>query len=217
MARILVVEDEPSVAAVVRYHLENAGYEGHFVAEVESAWDSLVAEVPAAAVVDIKLPGASGWTLLERLRKDPRFRQIPVVVLTGLLESSTVDRAHALGCEYLSKPFAASALIHKIKGLVQSGPTPKLDTAGRPVLDLVAIPVLVLMDDYQLEGKAHVAPELERFSDAWESLMKDSRGFFPLTDVRINDREGKVVASTAFAEVSKASVRAVWPVDIGID
>lgn len=216
MARILVVEDEPSVAAVVRYHLENAGFEGHFVSDADSAWESLVGQVPGAAVVDIKLPGVSGWTLLERMRKDPRFRQIPAIVLTGLLEPTIVDRAHELGCDYLSKPFAASALVQKVKVLVQEG-APTTSRLERPKLDLVSVPVFVLMDNYLLEGKVHVAPELERFSDAWESLMKDSRGFFPLTDVQVKDLDGRVLGSTPFAEVNKAGVRSVWPLDVGLD
>lgn len=216
MPKILVVEDQQSVVAIVRYHLESAGMEGLFASEVADGWRLLTTEAPDAAVVDIGLPGADGWTLIEKLRSDERFARLPVIVLTGLIEPEVVRRAASLGCDYLSKPFAASALLTKIRAGIEPappmrGPAPRQDPNK---VELVVVGVVMLLDHYQVEGKVHLPPELARFSDAWESVIRDNRDFLPVTDVRVSLRDGhSVVASPSFLEIRKADVRAVFPQD----
>ncbi|HEX2195835.1 MAG TPA: response regulator [Actinomycetota bacterium] len=217
MPKILVVEDQQSVVAIVRYHLESAGMEGHFASDVQDGWRLLTTELPDAAVVDIGLPGADGWTLIEKLRGDDRFGRLPVVVLTGLIEPEVVRRAASLECDYLSKPFAASALLGKIRGGLErhgrapQAPAPRVDPNK---VELVVVGVVMLLDHYQVEGKVHLPPELARFSDAWESLIRDNRDYVPVTDVRVSLRDGHtIVASPSFMEVRKGDVRAVFPQD----
>lgn len=232
MARILIVEDQPSVATVVQYHVEQAGFETIHAGDVEDAWQKLVTEVPEAAVVDIKLPGPDGWTFIERVRGDGRFSKLPIVVLTGLLEADVVTKAESLGCGYLSKPFAASALVSKIESQVK-GSTPKAPTldemmSGAPQrtensapaapsgpatrVDLVSLRVVMLLQGYQVEGNVHLPPELGRFSDAWEALLKDQRQFLPMTDVLITVHGGpKAVAKASFLEIRKSDVQGIFP------
>lgn len=216
MPKVLVVEDQQSVVAIVRYHLESAGMEGLFASDVNDGWRLLTTEEPDAAVVDIGLPGADGWTLIEKLRGDERFARIPVVVLTGLIEPEVVRRAGALACDYLSKPFAASALINKIRtGMHRvAPPREQKEARGPDKVDLVVVGVVMLLDHYQIEGKVHLPPELARFSDAWESVMRDNRDYLPLTDARVSLLDGAtLVASPSFLEIRKADVRAVFPQD----
>ena len=216
MPKILVVEDQQSVVAIVRYHLESAGMEGLFASDVQDGWRLLAAEAPDAAVVDIGLPGADGWTLIEKLRGDDRFARLPVIVLTGLIEPDVVRRAASLGCQYLSKPFAASALLGKIRdGLQPGAAAPRAEPRADPnKVELVVVGVVMLLDHYQVEGKVHLPPELARFSDAWESLIRDNRDYVPVTEVRVTLRDGHtVVASPSFMEVRKGDVRAVFPQD----
>ena len=217
MPKVLVVEDEPSIVTIVRYHLESAGFDSYFAGEVEEGWRLLVAESPDAAVVDIRLPGADGWSLIERLRGDGRFQDLPVVVLTGLLEPEVVEKASSLGCEYLSKPFAATALLSKIRILLSAAG--RENGAGRggvdPKTNLVAVAVILLIEDYQIDGIVYLPPELARFSDAWESLMRDQRAFFPVTNATIYPAVGgNAVADPAFMEIRKDDVRAVFPKDV---
>ncbi len=215
MPKILVVEDQQSVVAIVRYHLESAGMEGYFASDVGDGWRLLAAERPDAVVIDIGLPGADGWTLIEKLRADERFARLPVVVLTGLIEPQVVRRAASLGCEYLSKPFAASALLGKIRDALQPGPQrPPQPEPDPNKVELVVVGVVMLLDHYQVEGKVHLPPELARFSDAWERLVRDNRGYVPVTDVRVSLRDGhSIVATPPFMVVHKSDVRAVFPQD----
>lgn len=238
MAKVLIVEDQPSVATVVQYHVEQAGFETTQAGDVEEAWKKLITDVPDAAVVDIKLPGPDGWTFIERVRGDGRFQHLPMVVLTGLLEADVVARAEAFRCAYLSKPFAASALVNKIEAQVKG-----VATQGRPTLDdlhmqaqgqapgpissqpaapmpgivsshveLVSMRVVMLMAGYQIEADVHLPPELGRFSDAFESLVKDQRQFLPVTDAVITVHGGpKAVAKANFLQVRKAEILGVFP------
>jgi DNA-binding response OmpR family regulator len=218
MAKILVVEDQPSVVSIIRYHLENEGFTGLFAEDVQEGWKALVSEVPDAVVMDIRLPGAEGWNLIERIRNDGRYHDLPIVILTGLLEPEVVERAAALRCDYLSKPFAASALLTKIRTSIktrqQAGPTPPpppRSATAAPQVQMVAVGVVILLDSYRIEGTVHLPPEISRFSDAWESIVRDPRSFFPVTDARITTDGNEVVATPGFLEVRKDDVRAVFP------
>jgi DNA-binding response OmpR family regulator len=218
MAKILVVEDQPSVVSIIRYHLENEGFTGLFAEDVQEGWKALVSEVPDAVVMDIRLPGAEGWNLIERIRNDGRYHDLPIVILTGLLEPEVVERAAALRCDYLSKPFAASALLTKIRNSIktrqQAGPTPPpppMSATATPQVQMVAVGVVILLDSYRIEGTVHLPPEISRFSDAWESIVRDPRSFFPVTDARVTTDGNEVVATPGFLEVRKDDVRAVFP------
>jgi CheY-like chemotaxis protein len=221
MPKVLVVEDERSVVTIVRYHLESAGFQSFFADNVDEGRRLLVGESPDVAVVDIRLPGSDGWALIEWLRRDGRYHDLPVIVLTGLLEPEVVERASSLGCEYLSKPFAATALLSKIRILLAAsgrGDGAAARTGVDPKTNLVALGVVLLLEDYQVDGIVYLPPELARFSDAWESLMRDQRSFFPVTNATIYPSTGgHAVASPAFMEVRKNDVRAVFPKDVQPD
>jgi two-component system alkaline phosphatase synthesis response regulator PhoP len=217
MTKVLVVDDDPSTVTVVRYHLENAGFEGVYASDAAEGWRLLVTEMPDLAVVDIKLPGEDGWSLLERIRSDGRFVDLPAIVLSGTAEEDADQRARGLGAEYLAKPFAATALLTRIRGLADDsaagGDLPASGGSSRRV-EMVIVPVVLLLDAYRIEGKLHLPPELVRFSDAWESVMRDHREYVPVTDARITTIDGVEVVESPFLEVRKSDVRAVFPRDL---
>ena len=219
MTKVLVVEDQPSVMQIVRYHFENEGFQGVYAGDVEEAWRLLVSENPDAVVTDIALPTADGWTLIEKIRKDGRYHGTPIVVLTGLQEPEVAERAKSLDCAYLTKPFAATALLNKVKTMVKENSVTKTKAgAGMEVqahrIDLVPVAVVLLLERFAVEGTIYMPPELARFSDAWESIHRDPRSFFPVTHARVTSIDGgQLVATPAFMEVAKADVFAVFPVD----
>lgn len=218
MARVLVVEDEPSIVTVVRYHLENAGFDGLFASDASHGWRLMVSDVPDVAVVDIGLPTDDGWGLLEKMRGDDRFKDVPAIVLTGRSASEVGQRIADLKCEYMGKPFAATALLSRISHLIDGssrqpdGVAPRSDSIR---VELVSIGVVLLLDGYRIEGQVYLPPELGRFSDAWESVMRDHRHFVPVTDARVTTPDGShAIAGPAFIEVRKEDVRAVFPMDV---
>jgi hypothetical protein len=93
---------------------------------------------------------------------------------------------------------------------------PPLDSAsdGEERVDLDSTPVVLLLDACRIQATIYLAPELGRFSEAWESVMHDHRLFIPVTDATVTTLAGEPVGDTAdFMQVRKGDIRAVSPLD----
>lgn len=122
MARLLIVEDDPDARDLISMRLVMVGH--RVVAAPNAAWALDTVErvgAPDAYLLDIGLPDIDGFELLERLRgcADP---QVPAIFLTALTDASHVARGHALGAQYLTKPFMANALIRAVDVAVTAAP-----------------------------------------------------------------------------------------------
>lgn len=124
--RVLVVEDEPENRLFIGLMLRTEGYEVLEAEDGPSALDLLAREEhPELILLDVMMPGLNGWQVFERLRADPRWTQIPVVMLTALAQRSDVERAVELGVDgYLTKPFEPADLIHTIEETLASRNAP---------------------------------------------------------------------------------------------
>ena len=202
--KILIVEDDPSVASLVRELLLEEGFIGVHSADVDGGWASLIAEDPDAAILDLWLYGReSGWELLERIRKNEHFHDLPVVVLTGVTDKAAVDKAAELGAEYLAKPFTPAALIDRLRrGMRAAGRAPGVKAHA----------CVLLTPTFHIEGTLHVFEELIRFSDAWEALVRDPRAYVPVTSATVKTLDGRsVLAESDLIEVRKDQVTVVLP------
>lgn len=95
--RILVVDDEPEIVALVTYHLAKVGYRVATSASGQEALDLARRERPSLIVLDLMLPGLSGFDVLEQLRSDESTRDIAVLMLTARREEPDriqIGRAH---------------------------------------------------------------------------------------------------------------------------
>ena len=92
--RILVVDDEPEIVALVTYHLAKVGYRVATAATGQEALDHARRERPSLIVLDLMLPGISGFDVLEQLRADESTRDIAVLMLTARREEP--DRIRGL-------------------------------------------------------------------------------------------------------------------------
>ena len=205
MLKVLIVEDDRNVAALVRHLLEEEGFVSSFSVDIEGAWGSLGDEPPDAAIIDLGLLGGeSGWDLIERIRKDERVASLPIVILTATPPEEVLERARALNCEYLGKPFSAPALLDRLQLAVRA--------AGRAPGQRTEQVVLVL-GEHRVEGEVHLPGELTRFSDAWEAVMRDPREFLPVTNAKMYANDGQMVVNAAFMQVRKKDVRAALTAD----
>jgi hypothetical protein len=80
-------------------------------------------------------------------------------------------------------------------------------------VQMVVVPVVILLDAYRVEANLHLPPEAGRFSDAWETVMRDSRNYIPVTDAQIATIDGSEVVKSPFIEIRKADIRAVFPIN----
>jgi two-component system KDP operon response regulator KdpE len=108
--KAVVVEDDVTVAGMVCYFLELQGITCFHALTAESGWRTIVIETPAMAVIDQRLPGRDGSWLLERIREDDRFSQLPVVLISGYEDAAVATRAKELGSPCLAKPFSYDQL-----------------------------------------------------------------------------------------------------------
>ena len=119
-ARILVVEDNADTAALLRDLLEGEGYEVETAATGEAAFEALaVAPDIDLMVLDLMLPGMSGYDVIERLRGRPELAATPILVLSALSSPSARIRGLRDGADdYMTKPFLPEEIVARARTLV---------------------------------------------------------------------------------------------------
>jgi two-component system phosphate regulon response regulator PhoB len=153
--RILVVDDEPDIVALVAYHLAKDGYR---VATASSGSEALATarrERPALIVLDLMLPGLSGFEVLEQLRADEATAGIAVLMLTARKEEPDRIKGLSLGADdYLTKPFSPQELVLRVKAILRrSAAAPaagELLTIGALAIDRAAHTVRVRGHEVEL-------------------------------------------------------------------
>jgi len=126
--RVMVVEDEPENRLFIGLMLRTEGYDVIEAEDGPAAFDLLqrVEGRPDLILLDVMMPGLNGWQVFERLRDDPRWTDIPVVMLTALAQRADVERAVQLGVDgYLTKPFEPADLIHTIEETLSDAHDPR--------------------------------------------------------------------------------------------
>jgi DNA-binding response OmpR family regulator len=118
--RLLLVEDDPLVSAVVKHRLEREGFEVVHLDDGVAALEEALARPPAMAILDVKVPGIDGLELLQKLREEPATRAIRIVMLTSLGSEEDVVRALELGADdYIVKPFSPVEVVARIQRLLE--------------------------------------------------------------------------------------------------
>lgn len=128
--RILVVDDEPEIVALVAYHLGKAGYQLATAATGQQALDAVRRERFSLVVLDLMLPGMSGFDVLEAIRTDEATRDVAVLMLTARREEPDRIRGLSLGADdYLTKPFSPKELELRVRNILRrSGNAPSTNT-----------------------------------------------------------------------------------------
>src|SRR5688572_19887244 len=115
-ALILVADDEPSTLALVGNHLRARGYRVVEAADGDEAWDLCTRELPDLVVLDVMMPGMSGWEVCRRVREAVSLAHTGVVMLTGIGENLNELTSPLYGADaYIDKPFEFSELDSKIR------------------------------------------------------------------------------------------------------
>ena len=118
--RILVVEDEADIAALIAYQLTREGFRVETAAKGSDALAAVNREIPDLLVLDRMLPGMSGDEILRSLRADPSTSSIPVLVLTAKREQEDRIKGLELGADdYLTKPFSPRELVLRVQAILR--------------------------------------------------------------------------------------------------
>lgn len=146
--RVLVVDDEPEIVSLVAYHLERAGYAVSTASDGAEAIEKTRLEHPRLIVLDLMLPGISGFQVLEAIRSRPETKNVPVLMLTALRDDEDRIRGLSLGTDdYVTKPFNPEELVLRVAAILrrvesQAG-MPEVLAVGPVVLHLLSQRVLV--------------------------------------------------------------------------
>ncbi|MEA2984061.1 MAG: two-component system, cell cycle response regulator DivK [Alphaproteobacteria bacterium] len=112
---ILVVEDQEDNRRILRDLLASAGFE---TIEAENGEEALLAvkRRPDLILMDIQLPIMDGYEATRRIKADPEFSAIPIIVVTSYALSGDEEKARAAGCDaYFTKPYSPRQLLAKIR------------------------------------------------------------------------------------------------------
>ncbi len=143
---VLIVEDEPSLVALLRYNLEKSGYRVDEAVDGQEALLKVQEEKPDLILLDWMLPQMSGLEVCRQVRRNQASRNIPIIMLTARGEES--DRVRGLDSgadDYISKPFSPGELLARMRAVlrrIRPALADEVLTCGDIVMDIAAHKVM---------------------------------------------------------------------------
>lgn len=114
-ASVLVVEDDPDIAQMLRFNLERDGYTCTVASTGDEALERVQRDVPSLILLDRMLPGLTGDDVIRAVRRDPITAHIPVIMLTAKAEEEDQLAGFAYGADdYVTKPFSMKVLLARV-------------------------------------------------------------------------------------------------------
>lgn len=185
MARVLIVEDDGDIAALIAHYLEKAGYATETVPDGGRALTQARETPPDLVILDLMLPGLSGLEVCKALRADNRTSALPIIMLTARGEESERILGLDVGADdYVVKPFSPNELMARVRALLRRTAPPeskeRVLRCGPIVVDverhtvsengdavrLTAKEFLLLQ--YLLEHRGRVLSRDRLLSDVWD-------------------------------------------------
>ena len=118
---VLVVDDEPQVAWVLRFSLEHEGFRTYTASNGIEALEEVQKHSPRVMVLDLMMPEMDGWTVMERIKKLPLDERPRIVIVSALTGPEEKAKATALGADaFVPKPFDVEELIGVLGGLAKA-------------------------------------------------------------------------------------------------
>ncbi|HPS54514.1 MAG TPA: response regulator [Sedimentisphaerales bacterium] len=119
LARVLVVDDAPDLVDTIQCRLEYCKFEVITACNGLEGLEKAASEKPDLILLDTNMPIMSGPEMLERLKKDPNLKNIPVIMVTALCDANDIAKVSAYGItDYITKPFDFTELMEKITNIL---------------------------------------------------------------------------------------------------
>ncbi|MCI2394006.1 response regulator [Aliiroseovarius sediminis] len=117
--QVLIIEDEPNIVEAISFILSRDGWAVATHADGKTAVDAVLNAVPDVLVLDVMLPGRSGYDILQELRGHDLTRRLPVLMLTARGQRTDREQAARLGVNcFMTKPFSNADVIRSLNELV---------------------------------------------------------------------------------------------------
>lgn len=117
--RILIVDDEPNIAASLEFLLQRGGYEVRVAHNGEEALAQAESFRPELVLLDVMMPKLNGYEVCQRLRQGGSGAAVKIVMLTARGREVDMEKGHALGADlYVTKPFSTRELVSQVRELL---------------------------------------------------------------------------------------------------
>lgn len=166
--KIVLIEDEEDIAALLKLQADISGYKLHVEVDGLNGYRTVEKEKPDLVILDIMLPGLNGLDVCRKIKSNPELKEIPVIMISAKSEELDVVLGLELGADdYVAKPFSPKVLFSRIKAVLRRGKepekAPKVLTFGQFTLEV---------DRYQLRKKdKYIAITLSEFGILRRLLM----------------------------------------------
>ncbi|MBF0106190.1 MAG: response regulator transcription factor [Deltaproteobacteria bacterium] len=117
---ILVVEDDPPIAQLLKYNLQQEKYDAECVVSGEEGLSLLTQKTPELIILDIMLPGMSGLDMCRAIKSEPKTSHIPIIMLTA--KDEEIDKIVGLEMgadDYMTKPFSTRELVLRVRAILK--------------------------------------------------------------------------------------------------
>ncbi len=150
MPRILVIDDDPAISELVAINLEMAGFEVSQANDGQKGQAMAFQMQPDLIMLDLMLPRVDGFTICQRLRKDERTADTPILMLTALGQTQNkVEGLNAGADDYLVKPFEIEEMLARVRALLRRVQTDLPPSATKPSDILTYGPLTMVPERYE--------------------------------------------------------------------
>lgn len=118
-ASILIVDDEPNIVLALQFLLKKAGYDVHTAENGEQALEAIARAKPDLVLLDVMMPKVDGFTVCHRIKTNPEWQDVRIIILTAKARDVERDKGLALGADdYIAKPFSTRDAINRVAAVL---------------------------------------------------------------------------------------------------
>lgn len=118
--QVLLIEDEPNIIEAIRFILSRDGYAVKTHSNGQDAVSAVHDRQPDLVILDVMLPGKSGFDILRELRENPRTKALPILMLTARGQNKDREMAERAGVSrFMTKPFSNADMLEAVRALVR--------------------------------------------------------------------------------------------------
>ena len=120
--KLLVADDEPNIVISLEYLMKREGYQVLVATDGNQALETIQREKPALVLLDVMMPGKTGFEVCQAVRADPALEGVRILMLTAKGRDTDVSKGLALGANaYMTKPFSTRELVQKVAAMLEDG------------------------------------------------------------------------------------------------
>jgi two-component system, OmpR family, alkaline phosphatase synthesis response regulator PhoP len=120
---VLIVDDEPNILLSLQFLMKKSGYDVRTARDGEEAWAEIERAAPDLVLLDVMMPKIDGFSICERIRANPEWKDMRIIMLTARGRDAEREKGLALGADdYITKPFSTKDAIARVEAVLARPP-----------------------------------------------------------------------------------------------